>query len=212
MLSRLLAEMEQATTDADVCAVVITGAGERAFCAGADREELARRDWRAVLNLESAEVFARISACPCVTLAAINGAACGGGLELALACDIRIAAEQARFGFPEPELGLIPAAGGTQRLADVVGKAKAKELILGGAVWDAAEALRCGLVSEVVPLAELPAAIERWVDRIARRDPTALRLAKQAMDLESSHDAGFRFERVAQALLDQLRTRKHDET
>jgi enoyl-CoA hydratase len=142
-----------------------------------------------------------------VTLAAVNGAAVAGGLELALACDIRIAADNACFSFPEPQFGLMPAAGGTQRLAQVVGKARAKELILGGRVWEAEEALRFGLLSEVTDPEELLPRVQEWVQRVADRNPVALQLAKKAIDLDSEAGPGHSFERVAEALLYQLRQR-----
>ena len=115
-----------------VRSLVIHGAGNRSFCAGADLEEMQIKDYSDALNLKSSKVFAAIASYPKVTVAAINGAAVAGGLELALACDIRICSEQARFFFPETKLGLIPAAGGTHRLSQVVGIGRAKELILGG--------------------------------------------------------------------------------
>ena len=117
----------------------------------------------------------------------------------------RIAADNARFSFPEPQLGLIPAAGGTQRLAQVVGKARAKELILGGRGWEAEEALRFGLLSEVTDPEELLPRAKEWVQRIADRSPVALQLAKKAIDLDSEAGPGHSFERVAEALLYQLR-------
>lgn len=208
MLDALEAHLGRAGDDPEVRVVVLCGAGERAFCGGADLGEMAGKDWRSALYLRSAQVFSRLSGCPRVTLAAVNGAAVGGGLELALACDIRIAAEGARFSFPEPELGLLPAAGGTQRLPQVVGKGRAKELILGGRVWEADEALRAGLVSEVTGPDELLPRAQQWAERIARRDPLALQLAKQAVDLDTPGDAGQRFESVAEALLYQLRSEK----
>lgn len=210
MLETLGAHVQRLSADPEVRVVVICGAGDRAFCAGADLTELAERDWRSALNLRSAEVFSQISRCPHVTLAAINGAAVGGGLELALACDIRIAADHARFSFPEPEHGLMPAAGGTQRLAQVVGKGRAKELILGGRVWEAEKALRVGLLSEVTGLEKLLPTAQQWAGRIASRDPVALRLAKQAIDLDAAGGPGYSFEAVAEALLYQLRLGKKE--
>ncbi len=205
MLEALGGLLDQAAADAGVRLLVITGAGERAFCGGADLSEFAERDWQSALRLKSAELFARISRCRLVTLAAINGAAVAGGLELALACDLRIAAATARFWLPEPELGLIPAAGGTQRLADAVGRARAKELILGGQVWGAEEALRFGLVSELTGRDELLPRAQQWAERIALRDAAALELAKRAIDLGRTEGPGQSFESVAQALLYQLR-------
>jgi len=194
--------------DGNARVLVVCGAGNRAFCGGADLNEMRKQDYRSALDLKSARVFARIASLPKVTLAAVNGAAVGGGFELALACDIRIASEHARFSFPEPALGLIPAAGGTQRLPWVVGLARAKELILGGGVLEAQAALRYGLVSEVVKHEDLLSAAQRWGEQIARRDPLALRLAKKALDRESAEGVGYDFELLAQALLYRLKSER----
>jgi len=204
MLGALADEIRQAAADETCRVLVVTGTGE-SFCAGADLREIRDRHWRAAWNLKSAEVFQLLSSCRLVTLAAINGAAVGGGLELALACDIRLAADRARFWFPEPELGLIPAAGGTQRLCEIVGPARAKEMILGGAAWNAADALRFGLVGEVATGDQLLARTQVWVERISRRDGNALELAKHAIDMNSARGGGHDFERAAQSLLCQLR-------
>jgi enoyl-CoA hydratase len=128
--------------------------------------------------------------------------ALGGGCELALACDLRMAAEHAVFGLPEPSLGLIPGAGGTQRLPRVVGLGRAKEMILTGARWDAATALRHGLVSEVHPLGELLPAARRMADRVLALGPLAVRLAKAALNASSQMplSAGLAFESTAQAI------------
>jgi enoyl-CoA hydratase len=206
MLGALAGLVERIGEDENTRMMVVCGTGDRAFCGGADLNEVKRRDYRSALDLMSAKVFARIASLPKVTLAAVNGAAVGGGLELALACDIRIASENARFSLPELTLGLIPAAGGTRRLPKVVGLAKAKEFILGGSVWEAQEALRYGLVSEVVKHEELLSAAQRWGERLAKRDPLALRLAKMALDRESTEGSGYDFESVAQALLYRLRS------
>lgn len=201
MLSRLEELLIQAEHTPEWRVMVLTGTGERAFCAGADRDELKTREWQSVLRLTSARVFERLRKSRCLTIAAINGAAMGGGLELALACDFRLAVPTARFGLPEPELGLLPAAGGAAWLADLVGLAKAKELILGGVVWDAAEAQRWGLVNEVVPPGELTARVSAWCERILNRDALALQLAKQALQLGRGQEAAMQFSVVAQSLL-----------
>ncbi|MEW6259143.1 MAG: enoyl-CoA hydratase/isomerase family protein [Thermodesulfobacteriota bacterium] len=201
-LGRCLDEMEG---DPAVRVVVIQGTGNRAFCAGADRVEISRSDYRHALNLFSARMFSRIAEAPFVTLAAINGAAVGGGLELALACDLRIASENAFFAFPEPSLGLIPAAGGTHRLPKTVGITRAKELILGGVTWQASDALAYGLINQVVSAEKLEMEVERWVERICRLDPLALRLAKKALNASSRFVEGQDLETVIQALLYHLR-------
>jgi len=177
-LSRELAE------GGDIRALVLTGAGPRAFSAGADLKE--RRGWtlddtRAFLGEINALMNA-VDLFPRPTIAAINGSAFGGGFELALACDIRIAAETAEMGLTEVRLGIIPGAGGTQRLARVAGVAVAKELTLTGRRIGAARARELGLVSEVVPPAELSAAAARWAAEIAAAAPLALTAAKRAID------------------------------
>ena len=200
-----LGELEQAfeafEATPDVRVVVVSGTGTRAFSAGADRGELAERSPESVLRLRAAQVFARIHASPLVTLAAVNGAAVGGGFELALACDLRIAADHAQFWLPEPELGLLPAAGGLQRLPAVVGEGPAREIILGGARWSAARALARGLVSDVVAADELPLAIERWTAQVMRRDLLALELAKRSLAARAATGDSSDFDVAAQAAL-----------
>jgi len=208
LLLELARSLDQMEGDRTVRTLVIYGAGNRSFCAGADLEEMQIKDYSDALSLTSSRVFAAIASYPKVTVAAINGAAVAGGLELALACDIRICSEQARFFFPETKLGLIPAAGGTHRLSQVVGIGRAKELILGGGVWSAEDALRCGLVSEVVPPDALLACAQKWGERIGQRDPLALRLAKKAIDLRTSYNLESGMEAVTEALLYQLKERK----
>ncbi len=174
---------------AEVRAVVVTGTGERAFSAGSDVKafESGRGpDGPARLALEE-ETVSRLARLPMPTIAAIEGNALGGGLELALACDIRVASERARLGLPEVRLGVTPGAGGTQRLPRVVGAAIARELILTGRVLSAEEALAIGLVTRVVPAGQAITEAEAVGEEIAKRGPLAVREAKrlidQAMDL-----------------------------
>jgi methylglutaconyl-CoA hydratase len=172
------------TISSELRAVVLTGGSGRAFSAGADLKErltMSRDDTRAFLD-ELGAVVDVLAALPVPTIAAINGAALGGGLELALACDVRLAAEAAELGLPEARLGIIPGAGGTQRLARVVGVARAKELILTGRRIDAATAREWGLVSRVMPAVELAAATERMVEEIAACGPLAVAEAMAAID------------------------------
>jgi enoyl-CoA hydratase/carnithine racemase len=182
-LDGALATLE-AAAPGDVRAVVVTGSGERAFSAGSHVGEFeAQRGpgGRERLALEE-RTMSRIAALPMPTIAAIEGNALGGGLELALACDIRGASERARLGLPEVRLAVIPGAGGTQRLPRVVGLARAKELILTGRVLDAAEAARIGLVHEVVPAGRSVARGHEIGDEIAARGPLAVREAKRLLD------------------------------
>lgn len=201
LLNEFAYALNQMEIDKKICTLVITGAGIRSFCAGADLDERKKKDYRDALNLNSAKIFASIAAFPKVTLAAINGAAVGGGLELALACDIRICSENARFSFPETKHGLIPAAGGTQRLPKVVGIARAKELILGGLIWHAEDALHFGLVSKVVKLDDLLAHAQKWSEKIGQRNLLALQLAKNAIDSGTSYSLKSNYESIAEALL-----------
>lgn len=188
-------------------AVIVTGSGERSFCAGADLHELSGRTATDALKLRSGAVFDRLAEFPLVTIAAINGVAVGGGLELALACDLRLAASHARFWFPETALGIIPAAGGTQRLSQAVGHTRAKELILGGREWSADEAAHYGLVNSVVPGPKLIGTAEAWAAHIAKRDPLALHMAKTAIGLDAGVCVGRIYEATAQAVLYERRAK-----
>jgi len=163
--------------DDEVRAVVLTGAGDRAFIAGADINEIATRtpiDGQA-FALAGQHVFDLVENMGKPVVAAINGYALGGGCELALACTVRIAADTAKIGLPEITLGIIPGYAGTQRLARLVGKAKALELVLTGAPVTAAEAERIGLVNRVVPAAELMKAAGGLAHELAERAPIAAR-------------------------------------
>ncbi|HVR00803.1 MAG TPA: enoyl-CoA hydratase-related protein [Polyangia bacterium] len=176
--------LSRARADDGVRAVVLTGAGGKAFCAGADLKE------RRAMTLEETRSFLRslnavvdaVAAFPRPVIAALNGAAFGGGLELALACDFRLAADTAELGLVETRLGIIPGAGGTQRLARVAGLAVAKELILTGRRIGAARARELGVVSEVVPAAALTAATARLAAELAGAGPLAVTQAKRAID------------------------------
>lgn len=162
-------------------AVVITG-GDRIFAAGADISEFKGPDEAYEIGLAFRDAFDAVAALPRVTIAAITGFALGGGCELALACDLRIAAENVKLGQPEVLLGIVPGGGGTQRLARLVGASRAKDLILSGRQVKAEEALRIGLVDEVVPADQLLArALERAAE-FARGAVAAQALAKQAID------------------------------
>ncbi len=178
------AAIELLADDDSVRCLIVTGAGPQAFCAGADLKE------RLTMSLEQTRAFLAalngfcnaLAAFCSPTITAINGAAFGGGLEIALACDIRLAAASAVMGLPEVKLGIIPGAGGTQRLSRACGLAVAKGLILTGRKVGASEALSLGIVSAVVPDASLSEEAQRWAAEIVQAGPLAVAQAKLAID------------------------------
>lgn len=192
----LLAELDDAldrleAADAgDVRAVVVTGSGDRAFSAGSDVKGFeGHRGAAGRAHFMSEEAaFTRLAQLPMPTIAAIEGNALGGGLELALACDIRVASEAAKLGLPEVRLAVTPGAGGTQRLPRVVGVGRAKELTLTGRIIDAHEAERIGLVSRVVAAGQALAAAHEIAADIAQRGPLAVREVKRLIDLSTEVD------------------------
>ena len=180
--------------DDSVLGVLVTGEG-KAFVAGADiaqMSELTPEEANAMM-VRGHEVMNKIESCPKVVVAAVNGFALGGGCELSMACDIRIASEKAKFGQPEVGLGIIPGFGGTVRLAKLVGKGMAKYLILSAEIIGADEAYRIGLVEKVVPAEELMAEAEKVARTIMSKSPVAIKEAKAAIDEEfdiKAEDAG----------------------
>jgi enoyl-CoA hydratase/carnithine racemase len=185
-LATTLAEaVEPLATDPGVRAVVLTGAGERAFCVGADLKQRAGFDDHGWFVQREAfrRGFAAVRRCPLPTVAAVAGFALGGGTELALSCDLVVAATDATFGLPEVRLGLVPAGGGTQLLVRRVGRSVAKDLVLTGRRVDAAEAQRLGLVDRVVPTAEVLAAAAALAAEMAANAPTAVGMAKWALEV-----------------------------
>jgi enoyl-CoA hydratase/carnithine racemase len=196
----LRAAAQEATQREDVRAVVVYG-GEKVFAAGADIKEMAEMSYTDMVDrapdLQSA--FTAVAKIPKPVVAAITGYALGGGCELALCADIRICADDAKIGQPEILLGLIPGAGGTQRLARLIGPAKAKDLIFTGRFVGAEEALRIGLVDQVVPAADVYEVACKWASKFASGPAYALRAAKTAIDdgLEVSLDSGLAIERAA---------------
>jgi enoyl-CoA hydratase/carnithine racemase len=192
-LDAALATLE-AAAPTDVRAVVVSSAVERAFSAGSDVKAFEAHAGPAGRphHTRDEEITARLAALPMPTIAAIEANALGGGLEIALACDIRVCSETAKLGLPEVRLGVTPGAGGTQRLPRVVGVARAKELALTGRIIDAGEAERIGLVSRVVPAGQAVAAATVIANEIALRGPLAVREVKRLIDLsaESDLDAG----------------------
>ncbi|TGD89132.1 enoyl-CoA hydratase/isomerase family protein [Mycolicibacterium sp. CH28] len=177
--------------------LIVTGAGTD-FAAGADIGELRTRGRDEALAGINRTVFDRIAALPLPTIAAVEGNALGGGAELSYACDLRVAGTGARFGNPEPGLGILAAAGASYRLADLVGKSVAKQVILAGSILDATSALRCGLLTEVVQDGTALQAAHRLADRIARQSTLALRLSKAVLDAGSAHPL---LDDIAQAVL-----------
>ena len=207
--NEVLKELEQTFAalefDDQVGAVVVTGSGEKAFVAGADIAELVALDTASARRqaLAGQAVFDRIEGFPKPVIAAVNGFALGGGCELALACHIRIASENAKFGLPEVSLGIIPGYGGTQRLPRLVGKGVALDMILSGEMVPAADALRMGLVSRVFPLAELRAGADKLARTLLSRGPLAQRSALDAVHqgLEMPLEKGLQFEAALFGLL-----------
>jgi enoyl-CoA hydratase len=199
-LNALLADIE---SENKVRVLILTGAGDKAFVAGADIGELAERDARLgrKVSRERQDVFSRLENLPVPSIAAVNGYALGGGLELALACSIRICSERAKFGAPEVKLGIIPGDGGTQRLPRLVGKGKAMEIILTGDFIDADEAFRIGLVNRVVPHENLLDITMELAEKIASRPPLAVKYAKEAVNFsQSGSESGYVLESYLHAL------------
>ncbi|HEY8091828.1 MAG TPA: enoyl-CoA hydratase-related protein [Polyangiaceae bacterium] len=192
----------EAAANPSIRAIVVTGAGEKAFCAGADlkeRQGMSENDVRVQVALYRSEL-GPLDRSPKPVVAAINGAALGGGLELALCCDLRVAAAHAQLGLPETTLGIIPGAGGTQRLPRVVGEARAKEMILLGRRLTAAEALAWGLVNRVTPAGTgvVEDAIA-WLAPVADGAPIAQAAALEAVDraLDVTLEVGLELEKVS---------------
>ena len=184
--------------DDSVRAVIVTGAGAKAFVAGADIGELATMGPLDGIRTsrKGQDAFRFIEVLPKPVLAAVNGYALGGGLELALACHMRLAGEKARFGLPEVKLGIIPGYGGTVRLPRLVGRGRALELMLTGEMIDAAEAERIGLVNRVHPQEELRAAAVALLEKVLGNGPVAVAMALEAVDhgVHATTDDALRFE------------------
>jgi enoyl-CoA hydratase len=194
--------LDEIEANADAGVLVITGAGDQAFVSGADINDIRRRGRDEGLAAINSSLFAHVERFQRPTIAAINGYALGGGCELALACDVRVAADTARFGQPELGLGIIPGAGATQRLPRIVGMGWAKHLVLTGEIIDAAKALEIGLVTFVVSAANVQSRAREIATRILRQGPLAARLAKTALNAASrvDLDSGLLIETLAQAL------------
>ena len=199
LMDEIVHLLEHVDTD-EVRVVTFEGAGDRAFCAGADITGFAGMD---PANVDVTPVFAAVAEFPRPTLAKIDGFCLGGGLELALACDLRIATEDSAFGFPEIDLGLIPGGGGTQRTMRMLTEARAKELVFRGEHIDAGRAEEWGLINRAVGDDEFEDTVEEFVDDLVSGPPIALRMAKEVMDegADENIDAGLRMESQAFGLL-----------
>lgn len=193
------AAIRECRQDNDVLAVIITGAGGKAFASGADIRSIRERKTLAVLKSETQETLNEIENLDRPVIAAIDGYALGGGCELAMACDIRIATDRSKLGLPELNLGIIPGAGGTQRMQRLVGIGRAKELIFTGDIIGAEEAERFGLVNKVVSPENLMPAAREMTAKIVAKGPVAVRLAKAAINVGANTDlnSGLMFEKYA---------------
>lgn len=188
-LKRLRTLCAQLREDLSIRAVLITGSGSKAFCAGADLKERKSMapEWVPIFVKNIRRTMDDVEALPQPTIAVVNGVAFGGGTELLLSCDLRIAANTALFGLTETTLAIIPGAGGTQRLPRLIGKSRAKDLILTGRKLDAHEAERIGLVNRLSDAAELRNAARSLAEAIAQNGPVAVRAAKAAIDTGSEN-------------------------
>ena len=199
VLEEMRKALRQLAQDRTVRVVVLTGAGDKAFIAGADIQEMLALTTTGMREFSrlGQEVTNLLQAMSKVTIAAINGYALGGGFELALACDIRIASDEAQLGLPEVSLGIFPGFGGTQRLPRLIGRGRAAELIFTGERIDAAEALRIGLVNRVVPSEKLLDEAKGLAAQILARAPIAVRHAKEALNRaeETPLQEGLQYER-----------------
>ncbi|MEE8106715.1 MAG: enoyl-CoA hydratase-related protein [Planctomycetota bacterium] len=203
MVNELHDALDGLVADGAVQALIFTGAGDKAFVGGADIAQLRERDAFDALKTINASLFNKIEALPFPTIAAVTGYCLGGGCELSMCCDLRVAGESAKFGQPEVALGIIPAGGGTQRLPRLVGLGIAKEMIFTGRIIDAAEAHRIGLVNRVLPDDEVMDGARALAGEILKQGALAVRLAKTALNASSrtGQDAGLLIEQISQAVL-----------
>ena len=202
LMEELVDALESLDKEGDVRCIIITG-NEKAFAAGADITEMAEASAVEMLSRDQFARWDRIRKIKKPIIAAVSGFALGGGCEVAMTCDMIIASETARFGQPEINLGVMPGAGGTQRLTRAVGKAKAMEMVLTGRMITADEALRWGLVNKVVPVESYLEEAKTWAKEIASKPPVAVRLAKEAVlkSFDTTIEGGLEFERKSFYLL-----------
>jgi enoyl-CoA hydratase len=195
-MRELTAVLGQLDSDESVNCIIITG-NEKAFAAGADIKEMAEADAIEMLSRDDFSLWDKIGKIKKPLIAAVSGFALGGGCELAMMCDLIVASETAKFGQPEIDIGVMPGAGGTQRLARTIGKHKAMEMVLTGEMIDAREAMRLGLVNSVVPIESYLEEAKKLAKNIASKPPVAVRLAKESVlkSFETSLKEGLEFER-----------------
>lgn len=201
MVRQMDEALDRFTSEASVKAVVIGSAVADRFCAGADLDEIRARSGPDGFRIPSLALFDRVEALPLPTVAAIGGPAVAGGLELALACDLRLATSRASFALPETGLGIIPAAGATWRLPRVVGQPMARQIILFGRELSGEEAVQAGLADLLVAPDQLLDEARHWAQRAAARDPQATRLAKEALRRAQGADTGRDFVQESQSRL-----------
>lgn len=200
-VKELRTALEELRTNSDVLTIIITGSGEKSFVSGSDISSIRDRHFLEALTPHMQNLYSEIEKIEKPIIAAVNGFALGGGCELAMACDLRVASENAKFGLPELNLGIIPGAGGTQRLTNLVGIGKAKELIYTGEIINAKEAERIGLVNKVVSPEELIDATEELAYKIINKGPLALKLAKVSINSTQDLTSGLLIEALSQSIL-----------
>lgn len=210
---RLIEILDEVARDETVQILVITGSGEEAFISGGDLSEL--KDFTAVEMFKYIETYGqrlyrKFEKLPVPTIALVKGYCLGGGCELAMACDLRIATPGAKFGLPELRYGIIPGGGGTQRLGKLVGFGRAKELVLTGRIIDASEAEQIGLINKVVPLDQIEDYVKNLGKQIIAQGPVAVKMAKIVLNesLQGSLDSGMMIEALAEAVCYSTRDKK----
>ncbi|MCF6094854.1 enoyl-CoA hydratase-related protein [Microaerobacter geothermalis] len=202
-LKELEEAIDQFEKNDEVKVIVITGEGDKSFAAGADIKQLREREMLEALVPGMQGTYKKVENCSKATIAAINGFALGGGCELALSCDIRIAADHAKIGLPELNLAIIPGAGGTQRLSRIIGKGKALEMILTGKILSGKEAEQFGLVSRSVAYEQLWGVVKETAEKIMNKGPVAVKLAKMVIHrgMDVDIDTALMLEKLAQTIV-----------
>ncbi|WP_346206472.1 enoyl-CoA hydratase-related protein [Caldifermentibacillus hisashii] len=202
MLAEIDTALDEAKQNDEVKVLIIEGAGGKSFAAGADIKQLHARKPLEALIPGMQGLYSKIENFPKVTIAVVNGYALGGGCELAMACDIRIASNKAKFGLPELNLGIIPGAGGTQRLARLIGKSRALDMILTGRIIDGEEAERIGLANYYVHEEELHSKVAEIAAKVIKKGPIAVQLAKYAVHkgFDIDTDTALWLEKLSQAV------------